>query len=149
MKLTQKELGKAHERFLALKKRVAGIKEKAEEATEKVVATAEVGAAAFTVGVINGKTGGIEVMGVPMELGAGLGLVGLGMLGVAGKASDHLHNIGTGCLAAYLTTVGRGVGLSMGTGGKALGGGTTKQVTKGATLSDEEIAMAAAMANAA
>lgn len=148
MKLTTKELKSAHDRLQSLKKRIGNIKEKAEEATEKVVATAEVGAAAFAMGVINGKTGGVEIVGVPLELGAGIGLVGLGMLGVAGKASDHLHNIGTGCLASYLSTVGRGVGLTMGTGGgKALGGGS-KQVTKGASLSDEEIAMAAAMANA-
>lgn len=147
MKLSGKELSKAHDRLQALRKRVAGIREKAEEATEKVVATAEVGAAAFTMGVINGKTGGVEIVGVPLELGAGLGLVGLGLLGVAGKASDHLHNLGTGCLASYLTTVGRGVGLSMGTG-KALPGTGTKQVTRGAGLSDDELAMAASMANA-
>lgn len=143
MKLSHKELSKAHDRLQALRKRVGSIKEKAEEATEKLVTTAEVGAASFAMGVINGKTGGVELMGVPLELGVGGALVAVSMLGIAGKASHHLHNFGTGALASYLTTVGRGVGLSMG-GGTA----TPKQVTKGDVgLSPEEIAMASAMAN--
>ena len=146
MKLSKSELSKSYDRLQSLRKRVAGIREKAKEATENLVETIEVTGAAFAMGVLNGKTGGIEVVGVPIELGAGLGLVGLSFLGVAGNASNHLHQLGNGCLAAYATIVGRGVGLSMGTGGRVLPGNATKQVTKGAGLSDEEIMMASAMA---
>ncbi len=110
--ITKKELVNAHHRFQAIQKRIANIREKAEATTERLVATAETAGAAFAVGVMQGRTGGVEVFGVPAELGLGIALTGFGLLGGAGKHSSHLTNIGAGCLAAYTTTLGRGVGAT-------------------------------------
>ncbi len=99
-------------RLETIKKRIANIREQAQETTERLVTTAETAGAAFAMGVVQGKTGGVEVFGVPLELGLGLGLNAFALLGGAGKASHHLNNVGNGCLSAYATTLGRGVGAT-------------------------------------
>lgn len=110
MKLSQTDLRKAATRAESLKTRLAGLRKRTEKVAERAVHTAEVGATAFAFGVLQGKTGGIEVVGVPLELGTGVGLHLMGYLGLGGKMSDHLHGIADGALAAYLTTIGRAVG---------------------------------------
>lgn len=122
--ITKQDAKVAVHRLESIKRRIAGIKERAEETTERLVQTAETAGAAFAVGVLQGKTGGVDLFGVPIELGLGLGLNAFALLGGAGKASSHLNNIGNGCLAAYATTLGRGVGVSW--QNKAT---TTQQVT--------------------
>lgn len=142
MAITKQEAKHAVKRLEGLKTRIASIRKRAEQTTEKFIRTAETGGAAFTMGMIQGRTGGIEVVGVPLELGLGIGLNVLGYFGGAGKHSDHLNNLGDGCLAAYLTMLGRGVGVSM--KGKSLSGGSAGALSsKGVSLSPEEIAMAA------
>jgi hypothetical protein len=145
MKLTKTELNKAHQRWESAKKAISRVRERAEEATQRVVDTVEIGGAAFAMGVIQGKTGGVEIMGVPLELGGGLVLELLAFTGMAGKATDHLANFGNGMLAAYATTVGRGVGQSWEQTGKLGGGTSPKAISKGSDLTPEEI-MAAQMA---
>jgi len=146
MKLSKAELGKAHARWENAKKAISRVRERAEEATQRVVDSVEVTGAAFAMGLIQGKTGGVEVMGVPLELGGGLALEFLAFTGMAGKATDHLANFGNGMLAAYACTVGRGVGQSWEQTGK-LGGQSPKAISKGTDLTPEEI-MAAHMAAA-
>lgn len=116
LKMTKTDMRKAARRAESLRSRLANMRKKTEKVTERVVHTAEVSAAAFTMGVIQGKTGGIEIVGVPLELGLGSALNLLGYFGIAGKASAHLHGFGDGCLASYLTTLGRGVGIRMNEG---------------------------------
>lgn len=111
--VSQHELKKGYERLQSLQNRIAKFKEHAAHTTEKVVRTVEVGAAALGVGILQGRMGSVEIMGVPAELGAGLALNLLGYFGAAGKHSDHLCNFGDGALAAYLVTVGKGVGTAM------------------------------------
>jgi hypothetical protein len=136
--VSKAQLVRAHERLQSLQNRIAKFKDHAAKTTEKVVRTVEVGVAALGVGVLQGRSGSIEIMGVPAELGLGLGLNLLGYFGAAGKHSDHLNNFGDGALAAYLVTVGKGVGTAM----KAKSGQAA--VTKGAHLTPAEIAAAAA-----
>lgn len=137
--ISKQEGRQAVRRLESIKARLANIRKSAERSTEKMLRTAETGGAAFTMGVVQGKTGGVEVMGVPIDLGLGLTLNVLGYFGAAGKMSDHLNNVGDGCLAAYLTTVGRGVGQNWDQK-KALG-----EKSSGVSLSPDEIAAAAAM----
>lgn len=146
---SQTELKKIAGRFDGLKARIANVRARAEKTTEKLLRTAETGGAAFAAGVIQGRTGGVEIVGVPLELGLGAALNVFGYFGGAGKYSDHLNNLGDGFLAAYLTTLGRGVGATMLT---KTTGGETKQVTqtdqaqikaKGTRLTADEIAQAA------
>lgn len=141
--ITKAHLNRVAHRAEALQKRLARFKEQAAETTEKVVRTVEVGTMALGMGIVQGRAGSVEVMGVPMELGVGVALNLAGYFGAAGKYSDHLNNFGDGALASYLTTVGKGVGAAM--KAKSLGGGAPKQVTKGVgDLSPEEIAAAVA-----
>lgn len=145
--VTQTHAKHLMERLEGMKAKVANMREKAEETTKKVVRTAEVGGAAFGMGLVQGRTGGVEVFGVPMELGLGLGLNIFALLGGAGEYSEHLNNVGDGCLAAYATTLGRGVGTTM--RNKALGGAVAAPAanlpsgqakTSGVRLSPEEVA---------
>lgn len=110
--ITKRDAQAAISRLETFKKRIANIREQAEQTTERIITTAEVSGAAFGMGVLQGKTGGVELFGVPLELGAGLALNAFALFGGAGKHSGHLHNVGNGCLAAYATTLGRGVGAT-------------------------------------
>ncbi len=147
MQITKRDAQHAVHRYEALKKRVANIRESAKASTEQVVASAETFGAAFAMGVVQGRTGGVELFGVPIELGLGLGLNAFALLGGAGEASKHLNAAGNGCLAAYATTLGRGVGGTW----KDKAEGTTKQVStqtskavSGGTMSPAQVAMHAA-----
>lgn len=142
MHITQQHAKHAMERYESLKRRIAGMRDDAERTTKTVIRTAEVGGAAFGIGLIQGRTGGIEVFGVPLELGLGAGLGLFGLFGGAGSYSEHLTNLGDGCIAAYATTLGRGVGTTMRS--KSLGAGTTGTLpaakTSGERLTPQEVA---------
>lgn len=145
--ITKRDAQQAMHRLETIKRRIANIRERAQETTERLVGTAETAGAAFAAGVIQGKTGGVELFGVPLELGLGLGLNAFAFLGGAGQASNHLHHVGNGFLAAYACTMGRGVGATWGQ--KALAGGAKPglsggTVAKGLDLSDVEQAAYAA-----
>lgn len=152
MALMKKAGGYAH-RYESLKNKVANIRKKAEHVTEKFVRTVEVSGAAFAMGVANGRSNdpeGVNIGGVPIDLGAGIGLEVLGYLGAAGKHSDHLNNLGDGCLAHYAAVLGRGVGVTWKERG-SLGGGAQGALgtkTSGVRLTPEELAAAQAMAAA-
>jgi hypothetical protein len=77
---------------------------------QTVVHTTEVSSAAFVAGVVQGRYGGIELLGVPLDLGLAVALHVAAFVGLAGRSSPHLHGFGDGFLAAFLTTTGRGVG---------------------------------------
>ena len=116
MKLSQADLRRAAERAQSLHSRLQSVRRQAEQVTERLVYTAEVSAAAFTSGVIQSKTDPNKTpfLGIPLELALGAGLNLAGYLGLAGpKMSIHLHGFGDGFLAAYLNTLGRGVGVKM------------------------------------
>lgn len=140
MQITRADAKHAVARLETIKKRIANIREQAEATTERLVTTAETAGAAFAMGVLQGKTGGVQLFGVPLELGLGLGLNAFALLGGAGKHSVHLNNVGNGCLAAYATTLGRGVGATW--KDKSLGGSAPAQVEAARTsgLSPGDIA---------
>lgn len=134
LQLSKTELRHAAKRARSLSSRLTTMRRKSEQVTERVVHSAEVGAAAFTAGIIQGRTGGVEVLGVPLELGLGVGLNLAGFMGLGGRMSTHLHGFGDGFLAAFLATLGRGLGVSQ----------KAAVATSGNTLSDAELAEAAA-----
>lgn len=112
LSISKKDIMKAKRQVENLKRRASKALEQAEDVLKVGVRTAEVGAAAFGLGVLSGKTqGGMpEVVGVPIDLGAGAVLHTLGFLGVGGDLSEHMHNFGDGALASYLVTQGVVVG---------------------------------------
>jgi hypothetical protein len=139
--LTRAHIEHLHGRVQHLHKRATAMKERAEEMTEKFVRTLEVSAGAMVAGVVEGKAGpdGAHVMGVPVNLGGGLALNVLGYFGAAGKQSHHLNNLGDGMLAAYVSSVGFGIGSKWRTTGKLLGGSQPATAAQG-TLSDAQMA---------
>lgn len=108
--LTAKQIEELENTALRAKDRVKRMKEKGDAAVMKVVSAAELSTAAFTMGVIDGRYGGVELMGIPLSLG----LAATAHLGAfLGIASDHLHSFGNGFLASYLSNLGNGVGAKM------------------------------------
>jgi hypothetical protein len=148
LQISKRQLADAQSRYESLKARLSNVRKEAEKATEKFVGTLEVTGAAFTMGMIQGRTGGIEIIGMPLELIAG-GLLNVGSyLGVAGKHSDHLGNLGDGCLAAYAVTVGKGVGETWKERAEnpQIEASGTRRIARGSSLSPAEMANAAAEA---
>lgn len=96
--------------YVRMKARVAKVKAAADEAVATVVATAEVSTAAFGMGLVDGRWGGVEVVGIPLSLGLAAGSHLVGFLGVQ---PEHMHNFGNGFLASYVNNLGTGVGARM------------------------------------
>lgn len=117
-----------------LQARAQTIANKGEKTIGTLVRTGEVSAAAFAAGMVQGKYGVVEVVGVPADLAVGAGLHLAGFLGLGGKMSSHLHSLGDGALAAYFVTLGKGTGLSMKEGSKKqdkLSGADGKRLSEG------------------
>lgn len=110
MHLSTAQVNQLREKAVSLQGSIQRMRAKAEDAKADVMAIAEVGGAAFTMGVVEGKYGGAEFWGLPASLWTALATHGLGF---AGYAEEHMHNIGNGSLAAYLHTLGLGVGAKM------------------------------------
>lgn len=134
------------------------VMQKADKAVATVITTSEVSAASFLFGLAQGKFGGIAVVGVPMDLLAGLGLHVLGFAGIGGVNAHHLHAFGDGALASFFGKLGRDVGYTLQSaadkdrivksgakyaslpGGAYSVGNGVDGVTGGAALADEELA---------
>lgn len=93
--------------------KLRSVGERVKEQMAHVRQTLEVNAAAFGVSWAVGRWGdekGWSLWGVPVELGAGVVLQGLGYAGVLGAYKEDAHNLGDGAFAAF---VGR-KGLELG-----------------------------------
>lgn len=108
-----KKLQKKYNSALARARRM---KDEAESIAGQVQGAATVGATAFGLGYaqhrFRGDDGqaGIEILGVPLDLGVAIGMhVGV-VFGLFGKHSDMAKDVGNGALAAYATTMGAGLG---------------------------------------
>lgn len=138
---TMKDARNALTKLDHLKKKYAEMKVHGHRVTQHVIRTAEVSGTAFLAGMVQGRTGGIELFGFPVELLAGLGLTAFSLVGGAGDLSHHLAAVGDGALAAYSTTLGRGMGAaSKAALAPAPAPAPTAAVTKGSHLTPEEVA---------
>jgi hypothetical protein len=83
--------------------RLASVKEKAEATLGVVLTGAEMTGSAFGMTYSNERFGNgeLKVMGVPVDLSAGLLLHMGGLLGGLGKYSEHGHAIANGLLASF------------------------------------------------
>lgn len=145
LKISKRDLGGWKGKALRAQNRMKNISKQADKTVATMVHTAEVSSAAFVAGVVQGRTGGIEVVGVPMDLGLAAGLHVLAFAGIGGKMASHLHGFGDGFLAAFLATTGRGVGQAMKAKqtGSALPAATSGgALGQGATLTDLDMQMA-------
>ena len=112
-RITSAHLAKARDHAMRLHRRASEIASKTRGTVETIVRSSEVGASAFGLGMVQGRYGQVEVVGVPMELLLAIGLHGAGMLGLGGDLSGHLHSFGDGALATYGANLGRSVGSGM------------------------------------
>jgi len=126
----------------SLRRKLQSMKAKGDEMAGVMVHSAEVGMGALVMGGIQGRFGDVSIGPVPVSLGAGLALHAAGFAGIGGRNAQHLHGLADGCLAAYLTTIGTGVGANMRK--KAVSSGMAGDVrtgipgTGGGVLTDEE-----------
>jgi hypothetical protein len=81
-----------------------------QQATETVLQSLEVGGTAFGFGLVTGRYGGVEFLGVPGDMAAALALHSVALFVEDEHTAEHLHNFGDGCLAAYTHTLGLGIG---------------------------------------
>ncbi len=108
--LSSTQVSQLEDAYLKLKTSAQRIKAAQKDNMETLVATSEMATAAFGMGVIDGRFGGVELLGMPLSL---LSAAGSHLMGFAGVAPSHMHAFGNGFLANYLSTLGAGVGSKM------------------------------------
>jgi len=122
MQITREQLQGVRASMERASARVRSMREKTEEVVGQAVAAAEVSGAAFGLGWVRGRYGEVSVVGVPLDIGLAAVLHTTAFLGGGGKYAEHLHSVGNGALAVYLTTLGAKIGAEM---RQKAGGSTT------------------------
>lgn len=105
----------AREMIANARKKMAQMREGAEEVIGEGIRIGEVGAAALGFGYANGRwgeNGELAVGGIPVDLGAAVLLHGTAFMGGLGKYAEHGHNLGTGALAAAAYRTGAKIGAA-------------------------------------
>lgn len=125
--------------------------EKMHDVTRTAFRTAEVGASAFGFGMLQGRLPADKqhVMGVDIGLGSAVVLHVLGYAGIGGDYAGHLHAIGDGALASFLTSQGIKMGAQLAkkkfaAATFAEGARLAGDDIEGQSLSDEELSGLAA-----
>lgn len=111
MQVSLKALESMESKAKSAMNRVKTIKAEAEGTVLAVVTSVETLGTAFSFGVINGRWGSPELLGVPVDLGTGLAMHAIGFFADDGK--DHFHALGNGALCSYFSSLGAGVGRRM------------------------------------
>lgn len=139
IQVSKASLVKAQGRIEALHNKVKNIRKEGEHIVEKVLRTGETAGMAFGLGALNGYHGPITVMKMPLELLLAGCLELGGYLGLAGKHSDHLNNLGDGALSAYAVVKGVQIGAEL--KAKHSGASAPSQISssKGSAMSAEDI----------
>lgn len=110
--ISLKSLTDLKSRYESMQKRVKAVKEDAQEKVGIVVQAFEVGTVAFGMGVVNGRWNRPEFIGVPVDALTAILLHAGGFI-MDGAGNHHLHNLGDGALASYMSGLGLGVGMQM------------------------------------
>lgn len=113
IQISRHHLAKVHAHAASLRSRLARVSHKAERAFDIGVGSALTVGTGAAFGLLHGRHGPVEVMGVPLELGAGAVGVGAALLGVGGKWADHIGRIGAGMLTVYAYSTAKGAGTNM------------------------------------
>jgi len=147
VKVTASHLNKLRSQVEKFQARARAVAAKGEVMVQQAADTAVSTGTAFALGVVQGKTGGFEFMGLPLDLLVGGAAHAAGFMKLGGKNSNHLHNVGNGALALYAGTMGRAIGANWKTTGKlGLGGGAKvagmlpEGMSGADTLSDADLA---------
>jgi hypothetical protein len=87
-----------------MRARLERLKERSEHAMSVGIQTVEVAGASALAGYVNVKYGTgneLAIQGVPVDLAAGLALIGGDFLKLWGRHGEHACNLGAGFLAGY------------------------------------------------
>jgi hypothetical protein len=114
----------------------AKIRAKAGETMETLVRTGEISATSFALGVVHTRFADANnappmVMGVPVELLAGVAAHGLAFMGIGRGMESHLKAVGDASLGMYFATLGRGVGKQLKSGQPLLDGFKSRNLIAG------------------
>ncbi len=110
MNISLRALDEIEKKYTSAKSRLANVQKSAQKIVGTVVQTTEVTGTAFGFGIINGRWGSPEILGMPVDLAVGAGMHLLAFLDIA---EEHAHNIGDGALASYTASLGAGIGRKM------------------------------------
>lgn len=110
MQMSLRQLEDIARQAKANKDKVKRYKEEAQKAINGVVNVVEVNGTAFGMGVVNGRFGNPQLLGVPVDLGAGVAMQIASLFDVA---PEHLRAIGNGLTATYFSALGTGIGAKM------------------------------------
>lgn len=106
-------IAKLKEHADSLKRRMASMASKAEKGVDAALTVVEVAGVGFGLGYVNGRYGVIpanstanalpeyDIAGMPADLLGGIALVGVALLGGAGKYEEHAVRVGAAALGAY------------------------------------------------
>lgn len=113
------------QRHHATMKKFDGLREKLTGAAERTAHILETAAGAWAGGAIEGRTAGAAVGPLPVNLLAGIALVGASHLKQVEHLgrSDDLNNLGNGFIGSYFAATGYAFGKRWKETGKMLGGG--------------------------
>jgi hypothetical protein len=111
--LSRRHLSRAGGHLRNLQGRLERASKKTERALDRVLDTAICVGAAGGLGLLHGRHGPVEVVGVPIELALGAGAFGASAFGVGGKHADKLGSLGNGLLSVYTYTMAKGAGLNL------------------------------------
>ena len=112
-------VAKVKEHWERMNARMKSFREKNEKTIERGFAIAEVSGSLFAWGYANERWGNttdplglkeITVVGVPADLGAGVGLLALGLFGGLGRYAEHGVNLGSGSAGAFAYRMGAELG---------------------------------------
>jgi hypothetical protein len=108
--ITRRDLAFAHDAATRAISHAGRLRRRGESVTEQLVQTTLVSASTFGFSFLAGYAGNVDVLGVPIDLGAGF-LFQIGAFaGIGGQWSKGLHDLGDGAFAAYFAKLGASVG---------------------------------------
>jgi hypothetical protein len=113
--ISHRNLRELADKGLSAIARMQKIRDRASEQMGHVVQTLEVSTSAFAFGFARGAWAqpgqDVAVMGVPIDLAAGLAGHALALFGGLGRYADDTHNLSDGALASYATALGLKMGV--------------------------------------
>jgi hypothetical protein len=122
--ITEEHLHHMARRHHATMQKLDGIREKISGYAQKSFGLLETGAGAWAGGMLEGRTGGMSVGPLPVNLLAGAALLVAGYANLGGERySEHFNNLGNGFIGSYLAATGYAFGKRWKETGKILGGG--------------------------
>jgi hypothetical protein len=123
MNITEQHLHHLARRNHATMQKLDAIKGRAAAIGTRLRSTLEMGFGAWAGGLLEGKTGGMAIGPLPINLLGGIALLGFGQLDITKGWGDDLSNVGNGLIGSYLAASGYALGKRWRDTGHFLGGG--------------------------